>query len=364
MINNNHQSRFDKRLENLPNNVWKKIAEIDQLKGQWIGGVNLHPQILGHLKKSVLITSSGASTRIEGASLSDEDVSKLMSGLLLQKFTDRDKQEVKGYYELLKNIFDSWRYIKLSETTVQSFHKELLKYTEKDISHYGKYKKLENKVAALDEEGKMVGIIFETTPPYLVKKEMEDLILWFNYSSKNATYHPLLIIASFLVEFLKIHPFQDGNGRLSRILTNLLLLQNGYLYIPYISHEKIIEDNKQTYYLSLRNSQKTFKTTKDTILPWLDFFLGVVLKQARLAIELLDKENIENILSTKQRLVWELLKSGGEFSPLEISQKTKIARPTINQIVNKLILLKRIEKIGLGRATKYRVLIKEKEFTP
>ena len=256
---------------------------------------------------------------------------------------------------MLNTVFDSWRGINLKESTILSFHKELLKYTDKDNALCGEYKKSENKVAALNKAGEVVGIIFETTPPYLVKKEMEELILWSNNTLNEKKYHPLLIIASFLVEFLKIHPFHDGNGRLSRILTNLLLLQSSYLYIPYISHEKIIEDNKQAYYLSLRNSQMTFRKTKETILPWLDFFLDIVLEQSKLAIELLDNEKIENILSPKQLLVWELFKHGGEFSPMEISQKLEIPRPTINQIVNKLILLSRIEKIGLGSATKYRV---------
>lgn len=353
---NNRQNKFDKRLDNLPGEIWRKITEIDQLKGQWIGGVNLHPQVLGRLKKSVLITSTGASTRIEGAFLNDEDIAQLMSGLTLRKFADRDKQEIKGYYELLSNIFDSWKTTKVNESTIQFFHKELLKYTDKDIIHRGKYKKSENKVAVLNDMGEVVGIVFETTPPYLVNKEMESLLLWSNNAFSAKEFHPLLIIANFIVEFLKIHPFQDGNGRLSRILTNLFLLQGGYVYTCYVSHEKIIEANKRAYYLSLRNSQKTFSQKNEDILPWINFFLDVTLSQARLAVDLTRKESIENILSHKQLLVWELLKKGGEISPLEISQMTKIPRPTINQIANKLILLNRIERVGLGRATKYRVI--------
>lgn len=343
------------RLNNLPHNIWSKIAEIDQLKGEWIGGINLHPQVLGRLKKSVLITSSGASTRIEGARLEDKDVAKLISGLSLKKFADRDREEVRGYYQLLDNIFNSWRSLKLNESAIKSFHKELLKYTQKDIDHRGEYKKSENKVVALDSRGKTVGIVFQTTPPYLVGKEMENLIFWIDDAFRKRKYHPLLIVANFIVEFLKIHPFQDGNGRLSRILTNLMLLQNGYAYTAYISHEKIVEDTKQTYYLTLRNSQKTFGEKNETILPWLNYFLDIVLKQSKLAVELLGSEAVENVLSTRQLLVWNLLKQGDEYSPMEISQRTQIPRPTINQIVNKLMLLNLIEKIGLGSATRYRV---------
>ena len=135
--------RFTARLETLPAEIWTKIAQIDELKGQWRGGVHLSPQVLGRLKQSVLITSTGASTRIEGAHLSDEDGEKLMRGISIQKFTDRDKQEVRGYYELLQNVFESWRRIRFSESTVKHFHKELLKYAEKDKKHMGEYKKIE-----------------------------------------------------------------------------------------------------------------------------------------------------------------------------------------------------------------------------
>ena len=121
--------KFDARLEHLPNSVWTKIAQIDELKGQWVGGVHLSPQVLGRLKQSVLVTSTGASTRIEGASLSDEDVEKLMRGISVQKFTDRDKQEVQGYFELLQNVFQAGKHGRLSENTIKHFHGELLKLT-------------------------------------------------------------------------------------------------------------------------------------------------------------------------------------------------------------------------------------------
>ena len=160
------------------------------------------------------------------------------------KFTDRDKQEVQGYYELLQNIFNAWRNIKFSENTIKHFHKELLKYTAKDAKHRGEYKKIENTVEAVNNQGKVIGIIFKTTLAYLAPKQTQELIEWTSEAFKEKKYHPLLIVGNFLVEFLKIHPFQDGNGRLSRVLTNLLLLKEGYLYAPYISHEKLVEDNK------------------------------------------------------------------------------------------------------------------------
>lgn len=347
---------FYRRFQNMPARLWELIAQIDECKGRWMEGVRLGPQVLGRLKRSVLVTSTGASTRIEGAKLSDEDVEKLMRGIDIQKFTDRDKQEVKGYFELLQNVFDSWKTLKFSENTIKHFHGELLKFVSKDRPHRGEYKKRENKVHMIDSSGQSIGILFDTTPAYLTPKEMLELTEWTQQSLEQKRHHPLLIIGNFLVEFLNIHPFQDGNGRVSRVLTNLLLLKAGYLYMPYVSHEKLIEDNKPEYYLALRKSQKTIKTKKENILPWLEFFLTILLNQSKMALDLLSKERIEKLLSKNQLAVLSYLEKVTEASPNEIAQKTKIARPTVNQVLNRLIDFKKIERIGLGRSTRYRAV--------
>ncbi len=348
--------KLDQRLEHLPAEIWSKITRIEELKGQWIAGAQLSPQVLGRLKRSVLITSTGASTRIEGAKLSDEDVEKLMRGIDIQKFTDRDKQEVKGYYELLENVFNSWKSLKCNEGTIKHFHKELLKHVEKDELHRGEYKKIENKVEMINAAGESIGVLFDTTPAYLTPKEMQELVEWTQEALAEKKHHPLLIVGNFLVEFLQIHPFQDGNGRLSRVLTNLLLIKEGYLYMPYVSHEKIIEDNKPEYYLALRQSQKTFKTDHETIISWLDFFLTIFLKQSEMAIDLLSKENIERLLTQKQLAVWNYLQKVDSATPREISEQTKVAYPTVRQAIDKLMRLKKIERIGQGRSTSYRKL--------
>ncbi len=348
------KNRLDKRLQTIPADIWRKINKIDELKGRWVAGAKLDPQVLGRLKKSVLITSTGASTRIEGAKLSDEDIEKMMRGLSVQKFSDRDKQEVKGYFELLENVFNAWKAIKFNENTIKHFHRELLKYVDKDKGHRGEYKKRENKVHMIDEAGKSAGVLFDTTQAYLTPKEMQELVDWTKEALENETYHPLIIIANFLVEFLNIHPFLDGNGRISRVLTNLLLLKEGYLYMPYVSHEKLVEDNKPDYYVALRKSQKTIKKKKENITPWLNFFLDILFEQSKQAVELLSHENIEKLLSEKQLAVWKYLNEAEEASPKEISDKTSVARPTINQAVDKLMRLKKIERIGLGRSTRYR----------
>jgi len=345
---------FDKRLKDLPASIWQKIVLIDELKGRWVGGARLNPQALNRLKQFVLVTSTGASTRIEGARLSDKEIEKMMRGITIKRFSDRDKQEVRGYYELLVNVFDSWEGLRFSENLIKSFHRELLKYVGKDQRHRGEYKKQENKVLMIDAAGQSVGVLFNTTPAYLTPKEMQELTDWTKAALDRKTHHPLLIIAGFLVQFLQTHPFQDGNGRLSRILTNLLMLQAGYAYMPYVSHEKLIEDNKPDYYLALRQSQITLKTNKATIVSWLEFFLETVYRQAKSAAALLSAEAVEKLLSPTQLKIWEYLQKTAETAPKELSEKLKIPRPTVNQALNRLLGLKQIERLGQGRSTRYR----------
>lgn len=346
---------FNKRFQNISPDILSRIAKIDEIKGRWTEGVNLSPQLLGRLKKSVLITSSGASTRIEGSRLSDEDVENFIKGLKIDTFKDRDKQEVQGYYELLENVFNAWKTIRFNESSVKHLHMELLKYVEKDARHRGEYKVTENHVEMFDSEGKSAGIVFETTPAYLAPKQTQELLAWTAISKEEKKYHPLLVVGNFVIQFLQIHPFQDGNGRLSRILTNLLLLQNSYGFVPYVSHEKIVEDTKNEYYLALRKSQKTFGGKQEDITPWLEYFLKAIEIQAVSAIDMLRTEKIEALLSPKQLQVWEYLLSVFETTAGSIVKETGVVRPTVNQALDKLLGMKKIDRIGMGRATRYRV---------
>ncbi len=349
-------NKFNHRFNNIPSSIWEKITQIENLKGQWISGAKLSPQVLGRLKKSVLITSTGASTRIEGSMLSDEEVERMMKGLSVQKFADRDKQEVRGYYEILQDIFEAWKQVTLNESNIKHIHRQLLKYTDKDQTHRGEYKKKENKVHMVNDQGDSMGILFDTTDAFLTPKQMQELVDWTKSALENKSFHPLLIIGNFIVEFLHIHPFEDGNGRISRVLTNLLLLQSGYAYIPYISHEKLIEENKADYYMTLRKSQNTLRKSKNKqdIMIWMDFFLSIVLKQSRQALELLSSTNLEKLLTSKQLAVWNFIKSVKQTTPREISQETGVAYATVRQTLEKLLKLKKIERFGQGRGTGYR----------
>lgn len=348
---------YDIRFKNLPVELWGIIAQIDEIKGRWSEQTRLSPQILDKLRQTTLITSSGASTRIEGAKLSDEEVEKLLSNLTIQKMTSRDAQEVRGYHEVLAKVFENYRHIPFTENTIKQLHRDLLQYVTKDERHRGQYKTMPNSVMAVDRSGHQLGVIFETTPPYLTSKAMQELVEWTGSVLSQNQIHPLLIIGNFLVEFLNIHPFQDGNGRLSRILTNLLLLQHSYIFVPYISHEKIIEDNKQNYYLALRRSQKTFsKEYGDDIKPWLEFFLNAVKTQADKALVLLAENRIEDDLSPQQYSVLKYLQEVREASASAITEHTKIPRPTVSQALRKLIQLKVIKRFGHGPVTRYQLL--------
>jgi Fic family protein len=228
------------------------IAKIDEFKGAWRALGTLAPDRLSALRRVATIESIGSSTRIEGSKLSDREVEQLLSNLEIKSFATRDEQEVAGYAELMDLVFSSWQDIPFTENHIKQLHQILLRHSEKDTWHRGNYKTNSNSVAAFDETGAQIGIVFQTASPFDTPRLMTELVTWVNQERETARLHPLLIIALCVVVFLEIHPFQDGNGRLSRVLTTLLLLQTGYAYVPYSSLESVIEHSKEAYYLALR----------------------------------------------------------------------------------------------------------------
>jgi Fic family protein len=349
------KKRFEKRIR-LTTEMLQKIAQIDEFKGLWRGSEKMSPHVLNQLKTSVIITSTGSSTRIEGSQMSDKEVARLIRGLKSKPPKGRDAEEVAGYADLLGRIFDNYKTLKLTEGQILQFHEILLHFSTKDKLEKGKYKSADNIVVARDkEEGKEV-VLFRPTPPYLVKKEMDDILDWTNASLKKGELHSILIIANFIFEFLAIHPFHDGNGRLSRAMTNLLLLQSGYSYVPYVSLEEIIEDRKELYYLSLRGAQHHHKTDNEDITTWILFLLDVLLIQAKSARDLIERNEPEQILSERQIAVLRLFEDEKTLSPKEIFDKLKkeVPMPTIKQSLARLVELNLLKRVGLGRATRYR----------
>ena len=350
--------RLDKRIK-LTQEILAKIAKIDQFQGLWQGSLRLSPQILGRLKSWVVITSTGASTRIEGAKMTDEEIARFLRGLKINQPKSRDEQEVAGYADLIGRIFDNWKTIKLSESWILQFHGILLHFSEKDKTHKGEYKNAPNTVVMTNKKGERV-TLFESTPPHLVKKEMLEAIEWTNDRLENKNIHPLLVISNFIFEFLAIHPFKDGNGRLSRAITNLLLLKNNYSYVPYVSLDEIIEETKAEYYLALRATQKNHKTEHEDITPWADYLLGALLEQSDRARKLMESEQPEKLLSEKQNQVYRLFEKNNELGVSGIDKllNGKIPRATIKQALSRLVSLKLLERIGQARSTRYKKLDK------
>lgn len=234
-------------------------AAIDEFKGAWQALGTLAPERLSALRRVATIESVGSSTRIEGSALSDSEVEKLLSQVSIGTFATRDGQEVAGYAETMEQIFQSWEYIPLTENYIRQLHRDLLRHSDKDARHRGVYKNVPNSVAAFDAEGREIGIVFETATPFETPERMRELVEWTRAALETRSLHPLLVIGVFTVVFLAIHPFQDGNGRLSRILTALLLLRCGYAYTPYSSLESVIEQNKESYCLALHQTQGTLR---------------------------------------------------------------------------------------------------------
>jgi Fic family protein len=331
------------------------IAEIDEFKGKWRSLNILTPDRLAALRKIATIESVGSSTRIEGARLSDREVQELLANVGKQSFASRDEQEVVGYAEVMDSIFSSWESIPFTENYIKQFHKMLLKYSPKDERHRGEYKKFSNSVQAFDADENSLGIVFETTSPFDTPRQMAEIVAWTADHLISSAIHPLLTISIFVVTFLAIHPFQDGNGRLSRILTTLLLLKAGYSYVPYSSLESIIEESKEGYYLALHKTQSTLNQVQPTNWePWLLFFLRALQRQKNRLQTKLDNEKImASTLPLLSVRILELVKEHGRVTTQAIEQATGESRSTIKARLKQLTDDQLLVRYGKGRSTWY-----------
>ena len=334
--------------------VLSLIARIDEFKGAWRALGTLAPDRLSALRRVATIESIGSSTRIEGSKLSDREVEQLLSNLEIKSFETRDEQEVAGYAELMDLVFSSWEDIPLNENHVKQLHQTLLRHSEKDERHRGQYKTHSNSVAAFDEHGTQIGIVFETATPFDTPRLMAELIAWVARELAKAHLHPLLIISIFVVVFLEIHPFQDGNGRLSRVLTTLLLIQAGYAYVPYSSLESVIEVNKEAYYLALRQTQGTIRTESPNWQPWLVFFLRSLAEQVRRLEKKVAREKI--VLAAMPELSLKIVEFAREHGRVTIGDTIRLtgaSRHTLKQHFRSLVERGSLNRHGSGRGVWY-----------
>ncbi len=339
---------------NITPEILTLISEIDEFKGAWRALGQLAPEQLNSLKKVATIESIGSSTRIEGSRLSDQEVEILLGNLQLKKFETRDEQEVAGYAEVMNIIFHNYEDIHLTDSYIQQLHRELMRYSEKDEWHKGSYKKSPNHVEAFGPDGKSLGVVFETASPFETPLRMSDLIEWTNKTLGDKTLHPLLVIAIFIVEFLAVHPFQDGNGRISRVLTTYLLLKTGYVYAPYSSMEAVIEHSKEGYYLALRQTQGTLKSDNPNWQPWVMFFLKTLKQQKqRLETKLQREKLLMTQLPELSLQILELVKSRGRITNSEVVAITTANRNTVKKHLESLVDLNYLQKNGVGKGTWY-----------
>lgn len=333
--------------------VLNLIAELDEFKGRWALLGRLAPDRLQALRRVATIESVGSSTRIEGAKLSDREVELLLSNLNIHSFRSRDEEEVAGYAEVMETVYTSWEHIPFTENYIKQLHGMLLKYSSKDQTHRGEYKTLTNNVEAFDRNGKSLGIIFQTASPFDTPRVMADLVASSSAALAKRELHPLLLIAAFVVHFLAIHPFQDGNGRLSRVLSTLLLLKTGYRYVPYSSLERIIEDNKDGYYRTLRQAQKQIRTPQENLDPWVRFFLQSLKKQKDLLLRKVEQEQLLENLSPLSEQILLLAKERGRLTIAEAVTLLGMNRNTVKLHLRQLVQQGHLQQHGSGKATWY-----------
>ena len=330
------------------------LSEVDEFKGAWRALGTIAPERLNALRRIATIESIGSSTRIEGSKLTDREVERLLGNLELRRFNTRDEQEVAGYADVIETVFKSWPNIPITENHIKQMHRDLLRSSDKDERHRGEYKTIRNDVGALDDDGRMIGIVFETATPFDTPRQMTDLVAWLNQARDLGRLHPLLIVAVFIVVFLAIHPFQDGNGRLSRVLTTLLMLQAGYAYMPYSSLESVIENSKEAYYLGLRQTQTTIRTDAPDWQPWLLFFMRALQQQKRrLEVKIEREKNALAALSELSVKILDYVRDQGRVTTRDMVREFGASPNTLKVTFTSLVEKGLLARHGAGRATWY-----------
>lgn len=337
--------------------VLKHVQTVSAFKELWELSKGMDKDFYAGLKKTTIITSAGASTRIEGAKLTDDEIIRKLEGLQIQKIQGRDEAEVAGYIDCMKYIFDHYGELEISEHTVRSLHRMMCTYLPSEAlppDQRGVYKNIPNAVERIDHATGHRQVIFETTPPGIdTEMEMKGLLSDYGNFIRDPNYSDLEVIAAFIVKFLAIHPFRDGNGRMARLLTNLCLLKQGYEFCMYSSHEKVIEDNKQEYYIALRQTQATLKTAPD-LNPWLIFFLKVLEQQAGC----LRKDLIPRKEGRMTALEEKVISLVGAHQPVNIGfleRNSQIKRVTLKSILSRLKKKGLIHMEGTRKGSLYKI---------
>lgn len=327
-----------------------KLSAIDRFSGECSNierreGVHT----LKQLKSIATVQSVGASTRIEGSKLTNDEIQVLLfENLKIDKLEERDQQEVVGYFQALDTISASFADIRVSEGDVKNLHKILMKHSKKDEWHRGQYKQHPNSVDAHYPDGRTVTLFNTTKPGRDTEDSMHDLFEWY----QNDKSTPAIIkVAVFVYEFLSIHPFQDGNGRLSRLLGTLLLLKQSYPWIQFVSFEHEIENRKTDYYKVLMDCQQN--RPGENVDSWLDFFLACLISIQDKLMQKLETQKSQSALNPREKKIVQFIEAYPGVKSGEIASKLNIPLPSVKRILSEMIADKIISKNGTGTGTNY-----------
>lgn len=331
----------------------RRLAEVDEFKGRWQALGNLAPDRLTSLQRIATVESVASSTRIEGVTLTDEEVHMLLRGVTAQGLRTRDEQEVAGYAAVMELIFQSWQALELTENHILQLHCVLLGHSTADAAHRGSYKAWPNSIEAVAADGRSLGVLLATTSPLETPHEMARLIAETRATLAANEHHPILVIGAFVARFLAIHPFQDGNGRLSRALTTLLLLRSGYLYVPYASLERVAEHNKDAYYERLRRAQTTWNDAAPELGAWLGFFVDCLVEQKNVLLHRLDRERLLDPMAPLSTAILALALERGRVTVRDVVASAGANRNTVKLHVQQLVSAGHLVPRGRGRGTWY-----------
>jgi len=324
------------------------LSAVHEYKGKQDLYVAARADVLTHLLEVARIQSTGASNRIEGIHTSDDRLKALMRNKT--KPRNRSEEEIAGYREVLRLIHESYDHIPLKPNVILQFHRDLYQFSPSAAR--GKFKAADNVIAETGING-IERIRFKPLPAFETPEAVKTLAASFSEAVHKGKIDPLLLIPQFALDFLCIHPFTDGNGRMSRLLTLLLLYRSGYLVGKYISIEKIIEDTKETYYEVLEESSARWLDGKNKALPFVKYFLEVLLKAYR------DFEDRVSLMADKRLSKPERIRSLfagtlGSLSKQEILDRlpdTSVS--TAEMALSGLLKEGYIAKEGAGKRTRY-----------
>lgn len=324
------------------------IAQIHEMKGQQNLFVEAHKDVLSELLEMAKIQSTEASNRIEGIITTDERLKKIVMNKTTPK--SRDEREIAGYRDVLNTIHESYDFIPIKPGMIQQLHRDLYKFSNSSIG--GSFKNSDNVIAEQLADGTKT-VRFEPVPAWETPSAIESLCNAYQEAAADVEIDSLILIPMFILDFLCIHPFNDGNGRMSRLLTLLLLYRSGYVVGKYISLERLIADSKETYYEVLQDSSVGWHDKENDYLPFVRYILGVVVAAYR------EFESRADILIakglSKPGRVREIIRNKpGHITKAQIMiECPDISQKTVERALKELLDSNEIIKIGGGRYTSY-----------